>query len=506
MAGDLVPIKLPPGMFRNGTEYESSGRWYDGNLVRWENGRLKPMGGWQALLAPGVAFTGVARGGIAFEDDNGYPYVAIGTNTNLYIGEGGVFTDVTPSGLVTGNADSILGAGYGAGPYGDDNYGTQRAIASLALTAATWSMDTFGDTIVTCLSSDQNIYSFDPTTGDVTIPSGSPTAAAVMATNEDYIVAIGAAGDPRLVQWPDIGTTTVWTPSDTNSAGSINLKTAGKAIAGACVGLQNLVWTDTDAHLLNFVGSPGIYGPIRIGTHCGLVGPRAYAVTDVAWWMGVGGFFMFNGVVNPIPCDVQDYIWRLVNWTQSAKIYAATNTRYNEVIWFFPSIYSTDGYGECDSYVAFNYKDGLWYFGIQSTLARTTWVDRGTFPLPLAVDPNGIIYEQEYGSLANGATRVGQVFAQSGPAEIGSGAQMIYSNLMLPDGYNLPSLEMTAKTRQTPSGPLSTGTAYPLVPNAEGYIPVRIAGRQVALRFDQTADTDWSLGKSRLKVTAGGGR
>lgn len=491
-------------MFRNGTEYEASGRWFDGNMVRWENGRMKPVGGWQALLAPGVAFTGVARGGVAWEDNNGFKYIAIGTNTNLYVGEGGVFTDVTPMGLVGGRADSIAGAGYGAGNYGAETYGTQRSTASLITDAATWSFDTFGETIVMVLTSDGNLWQFDPSTGDVTQPDGSPTGnIAVMTTNEDFVLVLGAGGEGRLIQWPDIGTTTVWTPATTNSAGSIQLNTGGRCRAGARVGTQNLVWTDADVHLVNYIGQPGIYGPVRIAEGCGLVGPNAFAVTDVAYWWSWGGFFAYNGIAQPLPCEVQGYIWRNVNWTQTAKIYGETNSRYNEITWHFPSLNSLEN----DSYVTFNTKDQVWTFGIGSALgARTTWVDRGTLPLPVAVDPAGVIYEHETGFLANGASRVGQIFAQSGPAEIGNGDQVIYANLLLPDGDTLSSLSMTVKTRQAPAGPQSSVGPLSLTPNAEGYVPMRISGRQASVRLDQTADTDWSIGKPRLKITAGGGR
>jgi len=47
----LLPVKLPPGVVRTGTVYDSKGRWYSSNLVRWpEDGAiLKPIGGWDFL-------------------------------------------------------------------------------------------------------------------------------------------------------------------------------------------------------------------------------------------------------------------------------------------------------------------------------------------------------------------------------------------------------------------------------------------------------------------------
>ena len=42
----LYPITPPAGIVKNGTDYANKGRWVDGDLVRFENGYLKPIGGW----------------------------------------------------------------------------------------------------------------------------------------------------------------------------------------------------------------------------------------------------------------------------------------------------------------------------------------------------------------------------------------------------------------------------------------------------------------------------
>jgi hypothetical protein len=525
-------------MFRNGTQYEASGRWFDGNLVRWENQRLKPIGGWRALAASisggGLAppLSGVARGGMAFEDNVGNSFLLLGTNSHLYVFTGGILYDITPTGFASGHTGSIIGPGYGAGPFGQydppdgtNTYGTRRTgVSHIVLAASTWSFDAFGNSVVGVCSSDQHIYQFDPTAPFGTPPtnlsltpsspgppptSPAPTAQAVMVTNEDFLLALGAAGNVRRIAWPSVGTSTDWVPTDINTAGGLNLNTDGKAIAGARVGAQNLVWTDTDAHLVNYLGPPIIYGTTRIGRHCGLVGPRAYAVTDVAYWMGVGGFFMYNGIVTPMPCDVQDYLWRIIDWTQATKIYGATNTRFNEVIWFFPSINSppsADMTQECDSYVIYNYKDNIWYFGSPSSLARTTWVDRDVYPVAGAVDPSGNIFEHEVDYTANGASRAGQVRIRSGFVEIAQGDRIAYSNLMLPDGDGTAGVvNVNVSTAFAPDGPVTMQTIS-LAPNAEGYVPLRVTGRQIAFELVNIADGDWSLGKPRLEIKAGGRR
>jgi hypothetical protein len=45
----LVPLNLPPGVFRPGTRYDARGRWFDANLVRWYENAMRPVGGWDAV-------------------------------------------------------------------------------------------------------------------------------------------------------------------------------------------------------------------------------------------------------------------------------------------------------------------------------------------------------------------------------------------------------------------------------------------------------------------------
>ena len=47
----LWPIDLPPGVFRQGTEQQAAGRWWNANLVRWHGRKIGPVGGWQKRLA-----------------------------------------------------------------------------------------------------------------------------------------------------------------------------------------------------------------------------------------------------------------------------------------------------------------------------------------------------------------------------------------------------------------------------------------------------------------------
>jgi hypothetical protein len=77
----LFPITPPAGIVKNGTDYGNKGRWVDGNLVRFENGYLKPIGGWTKLRA--TALDGAPIGMYAYNDNLGQPILAVGTREKV---------------------------------------------------------------------------------------------------------------------------------------------------------------------------------------------------------------------------------------------------------------------------------------------------------------------------------------------------------------------------------------------------------------------------------------
>lgn len=492
----LYPVKLPPGVYRNGTEYQSQGRWYDANLVRWYEGTMRPVGGWQAENT--TPFTGVCRGLYAWKDNDYFKYGLVGTNAKLYVVTGGSFTDITPSTFEVGRVDSVYGLGYGVGPYGAQAYGTQRASSTLILDAATWSMDNFGELPVMCAPHDGRLLSWDLNGANkATAVTNAPiNNRGVVVTPERFLVALGAGGNPRNVAWADQQSLTSWTPSATNQAGDFELQTAGSIQCGRRVRGATLIWTDSDLHSMTYIGTPYVYSFDRIGSFCGAAGPNAIAAMDsTAYWMGTNGFFMYDGLVKPLQCDVQDYVFSDLNKLQGAKIYAGVNTTFGEVWWFYPSANSTEN----NRYVIYNYREGHWNIG---TLARTAWTGSGVFTNPLATSPDGYLYDHEFGWLADGAPILSQRYALAGPQEIGNGDNIIQAQMLIPDEKTQGQTKITFKTRFTPNSPESTYGPYDLVP----YTSIRFSGRQVSMDVVGNADADWRVGTVRFEGAAGGKR
>jgi hypothetical protein len=491
----LIPISIPPGVYRSGTELQSAGRWYDVNLVRWTEGAMEPVGGWE--VRPISALTGKARSLITWKTNGNIRLMAAGTSSKLYaVTQSNVLVDITPTGFTAGSDNASTGAGYGISTYGGGFYGTPRPDSGSVTPATTWSLDTWGEYLVGCSTSDGKLYEWQ-------LDYTTPTKAAVIAnapvncigllvTAERSLFALGASGDARTVAWSDLENNTVWTPSSTNLAGSIKLQTAGRIITAKRVRGQNLILTDIDAHTLTYVGQPFVYQAEIAGRACGAASANCVAVLDnMAVWMGQKGFHVYDGYVKPLPCEVYDYVFNNININQISKVYAVNNSQYNEVWWFYPSA----GSNENDSYVSWDYVENHWTIG---TLARTAGTDRSVFRNPIMIGTDNYIYDHEVGLNYSGALP----YAETGPFQIGQGDQVLYINEMIPDERNQGSVSATFKTRYYPTSEETTYGPYSLTQPTS----VRFNGRQIKMRVTTTTPSDWRVGTQRLNAIPGGRR
>lgn len=386
MLEKLIPLEFPPGLFKNGTVYQAQGRWYDANGVRFFRKAIRPIGGWRTMLDssanPLAALSGVPRGAIAWARAAGSTtQVAVGTHTRLYAIIAGVLSNITPAGFTTGAQDSSLGAAYGAGNYGAGPYGL--GIGSTLVPADTWQFDAFGETMVACFTADGRLLVWDNVGVDVaTVVAGAPTSCrGVVITPERFLVALGAGGDARSVQWASQNTTTTWGALSTNTAGQFTLTTVGRIMCGRRTKSQTLIFTDVDMFSMNYRGDVFVYGFKQEGVGCGLVAPNAVATTDTAaYWMGKNGFFAYDGYAHPLASEVHDAVFGNLNTVQVAKIFAVALADFGEIWWFYPSAGSTEN----DSYVVYNYQENHWTVG---KLARTAGFDRGATTYPVMCEP-----------------------------------------------------------------------------------------------------------------------
>lgn len=488
----LVPLKLPPGVARNGTEYGSRGRYYDANLIRWtDDGTLKPIGGWRSRTDDTVE--GLPRACLAWKADDGATWLGIGTHSHLFVQDrAGDCYDITPSGFTPGEENAVAGGGYGDGVYGAGTYGTPRPDVSEIQPASQWTLDTWGEFLLGVMAEDGKIYQWELVTADEAeqVPN-SPACGAIVVTPERFLFALGTT-DPRTVSWSDQEDIEEWTPGPTTRAGDFPLQTAGSLMCGKNVRGGTLLFTDLDVHLATFVGGTLVYGFERVGSACGVVSRQCVAAIDAqAVWMGFNNFWIYNGYVEPLPCDVQDYVFSDINQMQLSKTYAVRNSSDSEVQFYYCSSSSN----EIDRCVVWNYKYNYWNIGRP---ARTCGTDRGVFPYPIFLDEEGATYEHEVGLSYDGD----MPFAEGGPLEIGAGDRVVRCNKLIPDEKTSGDVSVTFYTRFSPNGERTTHGPYSLTDKTD----VRLTGRQASLRATGAVLSDWRFGTPRLDVTQGGRR
>lgn len=490
----IIEIAPPAGFKYHGTDLESEGRWREGSLVRWKGGSLRPVGGWSTRMLS--AYAAPVRGMVGWEDNSDLLWSGAGTYNKLYASNAGGSTfDITPAGLTAGVVDSDTNLAYGGGYYGTGLYGQPRPDIGNYNEVTTWDLDVWGQYLVACSSADGKLYEWQLNTGTpAAVISGAPTSCSGLVVTEDrFIFALGAGGDQRKIQWCDFEDNTTWTAASTNQAGDHILQTGGRIMGGIRTQGQTLILTDTDAHRATYVGAPFIYQFERVGSACGLIARKAMAATSAGvFWMGQKGFFVYDGSgVKEVMCDVYDKVFRNINASQATKCWAVSNGQHGEVWFFYPSVGST----EIDSYVAYDYVEGHWLMG---SLDRTAGFDRGVFSRPVWVDSSGNAYDHETGFNYGSAS----IYAETGPFRIGVGENLAIIREMIPDETALGDTTSTFKVRDYPTATETSHGPY----SSANPTSLRFQGRQIRWRVAANSASNWSVGKTRFDVVAGGRR
>jgi len=520
MSGQNVSLlELPPGVFQDSTQYATGKKWFSANQIRWVNNVMVPVGGWRTLLNFSGITSKPVRKLFSWRDNLKAPWLAGGSEDKLigvsYIN--GVFAqyDATPTTLVW-NPGGVVGwgrRGWGSGPWGIDG----SASAVVPDTTALWSMDNFGKLLVAVHSQDGRLFEWDPVT-----PSTKATAVAnapvdntlVIATEEEHLMVMGGRNNPRRVQWCSRRERTVWTAAENNSAGGFDLKSNGAIISACKVQSGILVVTDSDVHLVEYVGPPNYYGRRKISDEGGIIGLNTIAaVQGDAIWMDHANLFSYSGgVITKVPCSLHTELFYNSNLSQGHLVHMGINEFAQELWIFYPNRESEAP----DRYINMSYSiEPYWS---QGQVPRTAWCTPVWQPRPIACNGT-VLYEHEYGSLADGVSRNDDIYAETGALELSTeddpeGGRVMWVDRIYQDageegpGFSVgdPSaFTLTFKLRQAPGaqerivGPI-------MLTNPKGYTTVRLRARQAVVRIEQSKDVTWKLGKLRLRMKVGGKR
>ena len=332
--------------------------------------------------------------------------------------------------------------------------------------------------------------------------------------------------DPMLIRWSAQDSIYNWTPNITNQAGSIRVSHGSEIITTVQTRQEIVVFTDSAIYSLQYLGPPYVWVPQLLGDNISIMSPEAAVIASgVVYWMGVDKFYVYDGRVNTLPCDLRRHVFQDLNQEQSLQVFSGTNEGFNEVWWFYCSANST----VVDKYVIYNYLEKIWYYG---TMSRTAWLDSGLQTVPIAANyvtatltGNLINHETGLNDNTTGTATAIDAYISSSEFDIGDGHNFGFVWRVLPDltfgnATNSPAavppqVTMTlygltnsgSGTTSSADGAVVKGSTYVITEEFTGQIFTRMRGRQMIFKISSNqVNTTWQLGAPRIDIRADGRR
>ena len=478
-------LSVSPGIQRDGTQFASPS-YVDGQWVRFQRGRPRKMGGYNAIFlnAPNISR------GMVMQSQNGINYVYSGDSSSLNGWQtgntGGVGFGPTAITLnnFTSNSNNLWQFDLGYDPNGtgvlnliahpgqnlsniDSTVNTPvlagtfpySALSQVGVFTATGTPGTPNAYTIVISSSNYKIGVNQSVTGTgvasstvvtaVTVASGTTTvtvnnaitgSSAVTFTFSNNISVSGGAcmlypylfvyGNNGLIQNCAAGDFTNWVSSDSNANNVSGTKVVkGMPLRGGTTSPAGLFWSLDQLTRVTYspqnVGTSTLYWRYDIiSTATTIMSSNSVVEYDgIYYWVGVDRFFAYNGVVQEIANSVNlNYFFYNVNFAQRQKVWATKITRWGEIWWFYPKGTAT----ECTDAIIYNVREHTWYDAGQAMGAqRSAGVFSEVFPYPIFAGNTPSGYQVTAYSVVSGGSNyaVGDVVVLNG----GSGNPAIFS-------------------------------------------------------------------------------
>ena len=458
---------------------------------------------------------------------------------------------------------------------------SSNASTLVASTRKTY-IDSYGEDVMFC-NSGGPIYYYDvskQTSGGVpgdgvgnvgevlssfTCSNSTPTIvdSFLISKRDGHAVALGCndlndtALNSMLVRWSDQNNPFDWLPTPGNTSGGQVLRAGSRIMGGISTKDEVVIFTDAAVYAMRFSGPPDVFSFSLITGGVEIVGEKTVLnAANTVFFMGNDGFYTYTGSVSPLECPVSSYVFDEFNFNQKDKAFAAVNSAFSEVTWFYPSsVPSTDPSNpgtvdsfEPDRYVTYNYEDNVWTIGTLDMgsldemshmdsgdmFNRTSWRDSIVFGSPMstyvsAYDPTvlgGPIIKQskvmshETGTSANGSPI--DAYIESGEVEISDGERFSLFSRLLPDmqlfnhsGASSPTVTVEITGRDFPgdAAEVKTSTDVTFSSATDTYTPtgnatsIRGRGRSMSMKISSSSSGfQWRMGSFRFDLRPDGRR
>jgi len=490
-----------------------------------------------------VTFSGAtAVGGLTLNGE--FQLATIGVSATTY----SITASSAASSTATGGGASVLAAyqinpgpeyavplvGWGAGSWGSGTWGLgSTSVDALRI----WNQNNFGQNLIFGPRG-EGLYYWDANTSLTTrgVLLSSLGGASDVPLYQNYLLVsdvsrfvlvfgtndiTDAILDPMLIRWSDQEDPVQWTPAPTNQAGSLRLSHGSQIVTAVQTRQEIVVFTDSALYSLQYLGPPFVWGSQLLGDNLSIMGPNAAtAASGIIYWMGIDKFYMYDGRVQTLNCDLRRFVFQDLNKAQAEQIVAGTNEGFNEVWWFYCSANSF----EIDKYVVFNYLENIWYYG---TMKRTAWLDSGLSDYPIAAtyEKNLVNHEQGINNNETGTELPIEAYISSSEFDINDGHNFGFVWRILPDltfenSTNSPAGTVPTVTMDlyglsnSGSGATSSagqsvlkGSSYVITEEFTGQIYTRVRGRQLIFKISSNQlNTTWQIGAPRIDIRPDGRR
>jgi len=303
------------------------------------------------------------------------------------------------------------------------------------------------------------------------------------------------AADPLNIRWSNSEDFDTWRPAATNTAGSLRAEVGTECVGAMSARGGHLISTDAAVYYFRYIGGTFVYSLVRISDGPSMISPHAGVQDAVGntYWMGPKSFYVYDGTVSSLPCDVHADVFDNINTSQRFKVYCGTIREFNEVIWFYPRT----GSNEIDACVVYNAVDRIWW---QGTLARTSWVDRSVFTdFPVGWSADGMIYAHETGD--NGDGTAISYSLETGDLGVGDGTYT-RGRKLIPDFDRITGTHTVhIDVRGYPERTATTLGPY-VITSSTSALSIRARGREV--RFRLSGSDDFRLGRWKVRTRPDG--
>ena len=553
-------VDIPAGVYRHGTDLEGTGRWRDVNLVRWRNGSLMPVGGWEERVKGGTteSFTASADQKAftytftnpdrdtqisVFKNGNLQPEsaysITLSTKSVVFIErcDAGDVVDIKltlldkPVRGVIAWIDNSFNTNMAVGTYAHLYYvSANNAVTDITPTGfTTGSQDAAQRSGFGAANFGEGYY------GTPRASTGEFQEATTWALDNwgEYLVAC-SVDDGKLYEW-QLDNNTAAAQISNAPINNLSLVVTGERFLFAlgaggnprkvqwCDKENNTDWTPTatnEAGDFELQSNGEILSGHRLRSRTLIL-----TTTDahVANYIGPQLVFSFDrvgtdcGAISRHACVSH---MEGAYWMGSKSFFFYNGSAVQEMPCDVLDYVFTDINNDQRSKVTAmnNAQFGeVWLFypsggSVENdryvvfnyqerywnigTLDRTSGFDAGVLRHPIMFDSSGKFYDHE-----NGFDHEGNApFAESGPIIFGHNVFKV--NEIIPDEKNQGDATLTFKTRFYPNGEESTHGPF----DTANPVTTRFSGRQVRMRVNGTELRNWRFGVQRLNVIPGGNR